>query len=346
MKNVLGAGAALLLTTGLASAGGLDRSGQSVAVIFEEGDYAELSFGYVDPNVTGSGPGGDSGDMAPAYTSVGLAYKTDLDDRVSVAFILDEPFGANVDYSEPGYALTGTSATVDTIGLTFLGNYQINERVSVHGGLRMLSASGEVALVAPMPYASEYSGGSGAGYVLGAAYEIPDIALRAALTYSSPIALELDGSVGGNTLEATMPQTVNLDFQTGIAADTLLFGSIRWADWSETALVDSNLPAPLVDYDQDTITYSVGIGRRFSDAFSGSISIGYEAAQGGTTTDLAPTDGYVSLQVGGAYTMTNGVEISGGVRYVKLGDTVGSGTGSAFENNSAIAVGLKVGYNF
>ena len=37
MKNTLTVGAALLLTTFLAFAGGIDRSGQGIGAIFEEG---------------------------------------------------------------------------------------------------------------------------------------------------------------------------------------------------------------------------------------------------------------------------------------------------------------------
>ena len=70
------------------------------------------------------------------------------------------------------------------------------------------------------------------------------------------------------------------------------------------------------------MTYNVGIGRRLSDQLSASFSIGYEAATGEPGGNLGPTDGYISYQIGAAYTMDNGVEISGGVRYVDVGDTI------------------------
>ena len=44
MKNLLTVGAALMLTTTAAYAGGIDRSGQSVGAIFEQGTYVELSY--------------------------------------------------------------------------------------------------------------------------------------------------------------------------------------------------------------------------------------------------------------------------------------------------------------
>ena len=107
MKKFTGAGIALLLGTTAAYAGGMDRSGQSITALFEEGTYAEISFGSVSPDVSGVYTLAPlpSGNIAPDYTTFGLAFKTDVNDKVSLAFIMDQPFGANVDYSTAGYPL-------------------------------------------------------------------------------------------------------------------------------------------------------------------------------------------------------------------------------------------------
>lgn len=358
MKNVLTAGAALLLTTSIASAGGLDRSGQGIGVIFEDGNYVELSFGQVRPEVDGAvvlpTPGGpitqESGNMAPDYTQFGAAIKVQVNEQVSMALIFDEPYGANVDYDTDGYILQGGLAEVESTGITALARYQFDEKYSIHGGIRHLTANGVYAAPAlpdlgsgPSPaYTSTYSKDSGYAYVLGAAYERPDIALRVALTYTSEIDLDLDGTAGD--LSTTMPESINLDFQSGVAADTLVFGSIRWVGWDGFALTDT-LAGDILSYDDDVLTYNLGVGRRFTDNFSGSVSVGYEKSTGEVTGNLGPTDGYVSFQVGGAYTLDSGVEISGGVRYVNIGDATTT-IGAEFEDNSAIGLGLKVGYNF
>ena len=54
MKQALTVGAALLLTTSMAQAAGLDRSGQGIGVIFEDGSSVELSFGSVRPGKYGA----------------------------------------------------------------------------------------------------------------------------------------------------------------------------------------------------------------------------------------------------------------------------------------------------
>jgi len=346
-----------MLTTTAAYAGGIDRSGQSIGAIFEDGKYVELSYGMVTPSVTGTFGGGTqaSGSMAPSYGSVGLAFKTDINDKVSLALIIDQPFGANVDYDTAGYILTGTAATVETTSITVVGRYKFNENISVFAGPRYLRASGDYTLAVggPIAYTSTYSTGDNTGYVAGMAYERQDIAMRVALTYSSAIDLELDGTGAGGLgdLTATMPQSVNLEFQSGVAADTLVFGSVRWAGWKDAHITDTfliGLPngAPLVDWADDTVTYTLGVGRKFSDKFSGAVSVGYEKELGGAVSNLSGKDGYTSISVGGTYTLDNGIELTGGVRYIMVGDATTETIGAVFADNSAVAVGLKVAYNF
>ena len=376
MKKFTGAGIALLLGTTAAYAGGMDRSGQSITALFEEGTYAEISFGSVSPDVTGAITstfplpalrGAESGNIAPDYTTFGLAFKTDVNDKVSLAFIMDQPFGANVDYAAATYPLHGTSADVKSSSITLLGQYQVNENVSVYAGPRIMSVEGRyrAAQSDVESYSASYSKETETGYVVGAAYEIPEIALRAALTYSSEMTFNLAGSGNGlatatgpfsvgavGNLTAITPQSVNLDFQTGVAANTLAFASIRWADWSE-ATIDDSVAQNLTDFgDADTYTYTIGVGRKFTDNFSGLVSVGYEEAAGELTGNLAPTDGYTSLSLGGAYTFENGMELSGGVRYVWIGDATSESPTTAglpfgnFTDNTLTAFGLKLAYNY
>ncbi len=110
MTRFLTTGAALLLTTSIAHAGGIDRSGQSITAIFEDGDYAEFSFGMVMPEVSGEVGLFDLGNIAPDYTSLGFAVKTDINDQLSLGLIIDQPYGANVEYTE--FPAAGAGATV------------------------------------------------------------------------------------------------------------------------------------------------------------------------------------------------------------------------------------------
>jgi long-subunit fatty acid transport protein len=336
---------AFALSTTTALAGGLDRSGQSIGFIFETGNVVELSYGSVSPSVSGSFMTLPSGDIAPTYGIAALSMKSDLSDKLSLGLLMDEPYGAHVSYETAGYPLNTTNAKVNSSSITLMGRYKITDGISAHAGLRSVSADG---IYDPAgAYSSTYSKGSDMGYLVGVAYEKPEIALRVALTYASETEFALDGTWGD--LTARMPKSVNLDFQSGVAANTLVFGSVRWADWTSAHLTDS-VADVLADYTNDVLTYSLGVGRKFSDSFSGALTLGYEKGTGELASNLSPTDGYLSVGLGGTYTKDN-MKITAGVRYVDLGDAVTEAvgqqfTGASFSGNSAVALGLKVSFSF
>lgn len=368
MKKTLTTLGALALTTAAAHAGGIDRSGQSILAIFEKGDYAELSFGRVSPSVSGNATapygGFASGDMAGDYNQIGMAVKTDLSERLAFALILDQPFGADVDYpAGTNYYAQGSTATLTTTALTGVLKYTTASNVSVYGGLRYETMSAEASVPFVASYTAESNSSSAVGYLVGVAYEKPEIALRVALTYNSKISHDFDvdetslftgGGVLSSTTEVNSPQSINLDFQSGVAKDTLVFGSIRWVDWSEFEIAPDHYGVltsggKLVSYDSDTVTYSLGVGRRFNEHWAGAVSIGYEAPTGGYASNLGPTDGKKSITIGATYTKDN-LKISGGVSYVVIGDAettlndvIASGD---FTDNSAVGVGFRIGYSF
>ena len=163
---------------------------------------------------------------------------------------------------------------------------------------------------------------------MGVAYEIPEKALRIALTYGSAIdfRLELDRDLPGRGRRParqghhaiSMPQSVNLDFQTGIAPKTLLIGSMRWTNyegWEVRApgLAD-NFDAILASKDYNIWTYKLGVGRQFTPHWAGAVQALYEPSINKTLGPLNPTDGAFGLGLGGTYTTDKGIKIGGGRR--------------------------------
>lgn len=384
MKKALATGAALMLTTSMGHALGLDRSSQDIDLIFEDGNYAMLSFGSTMPSVSGTDEpvfgGFASGEVAEDYTQVGAGVKYQVNPQLSMTLIYDQPYGVDVDYpvfdGTPGSgstALGGTAAMVDSSAISFIARYEFNPNFSVHAGIRRQTIEADVTLAgaaygALSGYNASFDSESEVGYLVGAAYERPDIALRVALTYFSEMTYELNTveSVGGvvvnpgSLTEIKTPQAINLDFQTGIAQDTLLFGSVRWADY-ETLIVspaffDANVdPADsgssLTDIESKA-EYSIGVGRRFNDQFSASIAVGYEPeSDDDLVSPLSPTNGNTSLTLAGQYNVNDQVTISGGVRYTWVGDAQPE-TGTpdtaraSFTDNDAVSIGLRVGFSF
>ncbi|CUH77287.1 outer membrane protein transport protein [Tropicibacter naphthalenivorans] len=194
------------------------------------------------------------------------------------------------------------------------------------------------------------------GYVLGAAYEIPDIALRVGLTWESAITHKFDTNeaLAGAGLNATtqteieMPQSVALDFQSGVAAGTLVFGQVKWTEWSKWEVRTPGYEAfsgdAVTGIDNDTWTYRLGIGRKFSDSVSGFAQVTYEPSNGAVASRLSPTDGKISFGIGGQVTEGN-MKMRGGIEYVKLGDATDA-SGTKFKGNSAIGMGLSFTVSF
>ena len=340
-----GLAALVAASTSAAFAGGLDRSGQSVDILFESGNYGEFSFGYVNPTVTGLDPfATPTGNMALSYNMVNLGVKVDLGEKFSLALVYDQPFGADIAYPA-GSFYSGIEASVGSNALTAVGAYNISDRFSVFGGVTAQQVS--ALLINPLAlYTLEVDPATGYGYLAGAAFQIPDIALRVALTYRSEVSSINDTFELGffsSTMNITTPQSLNLEFQTGLNPKTLLFGSIRWVDWSAFT-IDAPLGGTVLSYDSDVITYSLGVGRKLTDNLSVAVTAGYEKATGGTPSVLSPTDGNISLGLGMTYTMDN-AKFTLGVRKIWVGDVSAPAFGS-FTDNGAIAIGGKVSFEF
>ena len=334
----------LALATSTASAGGIDRSGQWITPIFDKSNVVQFSIGSVDPNVTGSLGTTDS---ATRYNPVSFSIKQSITDKVDVAVIVDQPFGANIRYTSGPF--NGGFADVTSKAMTFVGRYKYNDNFSVHAGARAQSMTGTIISGSGMLSASsDYAWGA----LVGAAYERPDIAMRVALTYNSAIKNKLSGMHNFATPVSgshESPESLNLEFQTGIAADTLLFGSVRHAKWAggslETTPVSGGATINWVNFRDDSTSYTLGVGRKINDKLSLAVTLGYEDA--GTrpgNTPLAPTNGYKSIGLGASYNVTDSLKVSGGLQYVKLGDqSVGPVN---FTDNEAVGFGLKLAYSF
>ncbi|MDE3029408.1 MAG: hypothetical protein KGH84_13555 [Paracoccaceae bacterium] len=352
----------------MATAAHLDLSGQSSAVLFAPGTYAEMSFGTISPSVSGVGTvfsgasaGKSSGNMAGGVTALGFAFKKDFGAHWSTALIYDQPFGANVNYpTGTGYFGAGIVARADVNALTGVLKYRFDSNVSLFGGLRYQTFAANIAVPVVASYTGTVSTTSGFGYVAGIAYEKPDIGLRAALTYNSKIKENLPSTESSTALSGVSttpiytPQSVNLDLQMGLNKSTLLFGTVRWVNWSDFSInpkVYATLTGgPLLSYSRDVVTYTLGVGHKFTENWSGAVTVGYEAPEGGFSSNLGPSDGMKSVGLAAIYTQGN-MKITGGVQYMWLGSTsIGNSTGSVaianFSGSHAVGVGVKVGYTF
>ena len=298
----------------------------------------------------------------------------------------------NVDKAVQG-ATGGTHVDVDTENLSMIFGLSPIKNVTLYAGPVYQIVKGDVNLRGEAY--SVYNGydlhikdTDGWGWLVGAAYQIPEIALKASLTYRSKIdhdvknagetgygalaslspvhaaaIANIDNSSGTTTI--TTPQSVNLDLQSGIMANTVAFANIRWVNWKDFSIQPfkfgqvSNLVKPgvgfnLVEYSDDQYSVTTGVGRKLNEKWAGNVSVGYDTGAGNPVSTLGPTEGYWNVGLGVQYSPTPATFIAGGVKYFWLGDAKAqtgaqSGTNeyvASFEDNNAIAYGLKLGYRF
>jgi len=396
-----------LVPTTTTFAAALDRSGQSIAAFLQPNNYFEAGITVLDPNVSGKDISqNNTGDMANHYYSPNAALKIQATEHFSIGLIYDQPYGADAQYrgqsnfieSRPLPFQGGTSVTVDTENLNLLFGYQPNQNWNLYAGAVYQTLDATV-LLRGESY-SAYSGydfktgrDEAVGWLAGIAYQIPEIALKTSLTYRAKIKHEMNayenhgitGFTGSpvfdamlnqinnaqGTTEITTPQSVNLDFQTGIMENTVAFANVRWVNWKDFAIrpykfgAASVLPPivnktgkkdgfDLVAYTDDQYSVTAGVGRKVNDHWAGNISVGWDSGAGNPVTTLGPTEGYWNVGVGVQYSPAPNYFIAGGVKYFWLGDAKAQ-SGSQFntpehvaefKNNDAIAYGLKIGYKF
>lgn len=381
MKKTLISATALLMTTAPVFAAGIERSTQSIGILFEEGNYAETGLQLTKPDVDGTDlfPADGvnyrkTGNIADDFDVLTFGYKHQFNEQFSAALIIEHPYGVDVVYDDidptsltKGSALLGgTKANVESAMISAIGRYKFNDSWSVHAGLRASKASGDIRLQgaayrALTGYRAKMSDDTSLGWLAGVAWERPDIAARVALTYYSDIDHEFDtkefmGSVqvAQGTTDVTTPAMIALDFQTGVAQDTLVFGQIRRTYWSDFTVTPEwfggFVPDGLVSLD-DTTTFTLGVGRKFTENWSGTVAFTYEPeGDDDLVSPLAPTNGRKAITIAGIYTMDKW-KFTAGVNYTKLGDAKAeTGTPDTavaeMEDNDALSLGLRVGYRF
>ena len=383
-RSRLAAGTALatIAMSGSAHAGALEQVvPATIRLLYEEGRYLEFGATYIHPEQSGEGvtippnnagaPSGffpgSTGQIFDSDWSYSGAYKADFNDRFSYLLAFDQPFAGHTTYgvgSFPFPVYQGTSADMETWQVTAALSYDVTPNIKLYGGVRAqrFHASTDVSFVS---YSLESDEEWGWGYLFGAAYQRPEIALRVALTYYSDITYDLptDETVAppgaapiteSTTTDVETPQSVQLDFQTGVAPKTLVFGYVRWVDWSEfdvtpplfgqTTAAVFGQSLPIVSYQGDIWTYNLGVGRQLTDRLAGAFSVTYEPETDDTMPTLAPYDGQTTGTLSLSYDIDK-FNISGGISYGLLGDAEND-LGTDFNDGSVWGAGLRVSYSF
>ncbi|MGE8642935.1 OmpP1/FadL family transporter [Acinetobacter vivianii] len=411
-RNPILIGLCALFANTVNHAAALDQSGQSILAFLENGNYVEVSATAVDPDISGkirnrpelvNDPQNlNSGNMGNSFQYYAAALKLQFTDRISFGLLYDQPFGADITYpmqsnntfSDNEFTQQGTSVNVDTESISMIFGVSPFSNFQLYGGAVYQSVKGDVALrgnsysEAFNGYDAKFKQDHAVGWLAGLSYQIPDIALKAAVTYRSKIDhdMQVTETMFGQPLEVTTPsktkistpQSVSLDFQTGVYKDTLAYANVRWVNWKDfhirptqfgavteylTGLISEGTYTggfDLDSYQKDQWMANVGIGHQFTEKWSASTEVSWDSGTGDPASTLNPTQGSWGLGVGVQFNPAPNYFIAGGIKYFWLGDVVAEdGTyyipvagikpiaeQADFKDNSAIGYGLKMGYRF
>lgn len=310
--------AAIALAMGAAPAfaGGYDTGESDWDFVFQERAVAfEAGVRHIAPmrrltGITGTfGPSPDV-DETEAFTLPRASLAVNVAGMARCMASYREPWGGHANY---GTAWTYAAAAVEQhfssrdYGLTCAAGFAAGKgRVSFLGGVSLQEARYRLTQAfGPVMAATDVSDRSLA-WRLGLAYEIPDYALRASLVYNSAVSYDMTGTFAafGPALPVfghiTMPQSVELKAQSGVAPGWLAFAAVKWTDWSvvqSMPLCPVGVPACTQPFAvsglslgfRDTWSVTLGAARQFSEMFSlaGNLSWNQGASAGFTSqTDV------------------------------------------------------------
>ena len=346
-----------ICSAGSVVAGGSDIILMPSEVLFEKGNYAEVSVVNVSPNVTGTSIA-PTGSMYKDYSAKTFAFKVQASPKVSIGFADYLSAGIYLDYANAGGSAPITSANVDlSIKSRMLAaKYQFDDNFSAFAGVKRSTVRPATANVLANPVGNlSIASVSDNALAFGMAFEKPEIALRVSALFQTKtdFSLPMTSSSGAALINGTagLPSSMTLRFQSGIAKDTLIYGSFHYSKWGNSQIFFDNGAGTLVQkstYDNSS-TYNLGVARKLNEDFGLSASYTYEPGRAPTgTSALATTNGKTSLSLGGKYTKGR-ASFSLGLSRVKVGDkelTAASGFPSKFTNNNTNVVAAKIGVNF
>ncbi len=355
---------------GSAQAGGFSRGTADTDILFEEGNFnlragatvvaPQRDYDTVTSPLLGGTVAGSDGRYIDTYLISSGAVKMNITNDLRCAGTHTQSFGAGATYG-PQAILAGIIDGSGTVSEGFSSNefgatcgykFDLSKgRAWMLGGVFAQDfnyeqvvqlAPGTLGLPAGSTATLSFEDSHRLGYRIGAAYEIPEIALRAQIMYRSAIDHAPGNSSGDSFVVrlpngipvasfvtdgfGTLPQSIELKVQSGIAPGWLAFGSIKWTDWSVLDVLTYNIqafplggnPRVLEYFWQDGWTVTGGVGHAFSENVSGLVGLTWD--RGVSTTEDALTDSYTlfagtslkdkiggELRLGGALTyLTSG----------------------------------------
>ncbi len=329
-----------------AHAGGFSWGEASTDILYERSNVAaEAGVIYVNPHRkfdTINGVSSSDSRFSQDYFIPDVAVMGRLSDMFACAFTYTRPFGGDSKYGSqaqaadaaatPPTAYSSKKFHTNEYGATCDVSFELGKgRLHLLGGGFMQDFDYEaVANIGTLRLQDD----SAFGYRLGIGYDIPEYALRAQLMYRSEVKHEADGDFTRNpavlpafpaVVDAsgygTLPQSLKLNLQSGIAPGWLVYGSVEWTDWSVLKTLNYNINILGDRQDvynwRDGWTITGGVGHKFTDKVAGTLNVRWDKGVGSGADIMTDT---WTVGVGAAIDCGPGqLRVGGGVSYLTSG---------------------------
>ena len=353
--------------------------------------------------------GGARADYAESYFVPSAVASAKLAGNLRCAGSYAQPYGADAEYGTAEIlagvsSTTGNSLATNEFGLTCSYGFDAGP-VDVYliggGFLQTINYTEKRGTIIGGAFVDNVAdldvSDNSFGYRIGVGVAKPEIALKASLIYRSKVdhtvrGIQTLGAIGaagaaasplnvagftaaqfagnyGVFANANTPASVKLSLQSGVAAGTLVFGSLEWTDWSTiqqdrvigdgtgtaaVAAVFNGIQSPggpTIDaFFRDGWTANIGVAHQFTDSLSVLASYTWDR---GTSTGRSDNSTTHTIGAGVNYKFDEKASLRAGLAYTAIGAstyTTTGLTGAALTvtngASSAIAGGLNISAKF
>lgn len=330
-------------------------------------DGTQLSLGaiYVNPNVDVDGTVDGSQSANPSLPTSHAAKSDFADDaiipnvyishkysdQVAVGFALGTNYGMETNLGNDfAAAHFGDQASVTTMEANLNAAYQVNQALSLGGGVRYVMGEGSFGAKAPANNIYSFTQGTDLKYMqgednawgwqVGAAWQINQDH-RIGVSYKSEVQLKLEGYATGagfdsslssgnrdsGTMDLALPATAELASFHQLTEKVAIHASLNWTDWSSFEKLEAQLntfgsKTVKVENWQDNYRLALGATYQLDPKLALRTGIAYDtsAVSDKNRTITIPETDRTWFSFGASYDVTQDFTLDGGLTYILAKD--------------------------
>ena len=378
-KNIFAAVISIAsLSAGSVFGVGPDSSGSSTqdySFILDSGNSISISRFTTSPKVSGAHPEGYAIENGyKAFSGTDLSAKWDYSGTM-IGISTHSPYLTDLTYTSG--ILTNAGAKVTSNETAIVASRGLGDGFKVFGGIRLnqykatinkpyLGGTANPTFSVAGGYQFNLDTGTSTGFAIGAAYEVPQILLRASIQYNSEIKhsnAKLNETLGGATTASSpddiiAPSSMIIKLRSALSPRLLAFANWRSSQYKKFKIVGPVHTAAGQGeiYNPESGTdYALGLALKVNDQIN--VLAGTTKSQstdtGGLANALAPFKGSTSNFIGATFKLNDRVELNGSYSLVSFGDdnagvplSTGVGGAASFTDNkgSRLSLGPKISF--